>query len=62
MGVRGGILHDKVSLIQVNRILRIRSISHCVDISYVFLYLKFKHFISIDAVKAVNLSITFTHS
>ena len=31
--------------IQVNHILTIRSISHCVDISYVFLYLIFRPFI-----------------
>ena len=34
MGVREWIVYDKFNLIQVN-ILRIRSISHCVDISYI---------------------------
>ena len=62
MGVRGWIVHDKFSLIQVNHILRIRSISHCVDIIYVFLYLVFKHLDTyIDTIKIVTLFITYTH-
>ena len=44
----------------VNHILRIISISHCVDISYVFLYLVFRPFIFIDAIKTVTLFITYT--
>ena len=36
MGVWRLIGHDNFILIQVNHILRIRSISHCVDFSYVF--------------------------
>ena len=55
-------VNDKFSLIHVNHILRIRSIFHCVDISYVFLYLIFRHFISIDAIKIVTLFITHTYS
>ena len=48
------------SLIQVNHILNIRSISHCVDISF-FLYLIFRSFIFIDAIKTVSLFITYAH-
>ena len=44
MGVRGLIVHDNLSLIKVNQILKMRSFSHCVDISYVFLYLIFRPF------------------
>ena len=44
-----------------NKILRIRSISHCVDIIYVSLYLIFRRVdISIDAIKIVTLFITDT--
>ena len=53
-------MHDNLILIQVNHILRIISISNCVDISYVFLYLIFKPFIFIDAIKTVTLFITYT--
>ena len=38
-------MRDKFSLLQVNHMLRIRSISHCMDISYVFLYLIFTSYI-----------------
>ena len=59
------IVHDNFSLIQVNHILRMRSISHCVDISCAFLYLISRYlderFISIDAVKTVTLFITYAH-
>ena len=47
MGVRGlqdHLVHDNLSLIKVNQILKMRSFSHCVDISYVFLYLIFRPF------------------
>ena len=37
------------------------SISHCVDISYVFLYLIFRPFVFIDKIKTVTLFITYTH-
>ena len=61
MGVREWIVHDKFSFMQVNHILRIRSISHCVDIIYVFLYLAFKHLdIYIDTIKIVTLFIAYT--
>ena len=53
-------MHDNLILIQVNHILRIISISNCVDISYVFLYLIFKPFMFIDAIKTVTLFITYT--
>ena len=59
--VRGWIVNDNFSLIQVNHILRIRSISHCLDISHVFLYLIFRHFKFIDAIKTVTLFMTYTH-
>ena len=52
--VWGWIVHDNFSLIQVNDKLQIRSISHCVDISYVFLYQIFRLFIFIDAIKTVT--------
>ena len=48
-------MHDNFSLIQVNDILRVRSIFHCVDISYVFLYFMFRPFIFIDAIKTITL-------
>ena len=51
MGVQGWIVHGRFSLLQTNHTLSIRSISHCVDIIYVFLYLIFRHFIYIDAIK-----------
>ena len=44
----------------VNHILKIISISDCLDISYVFLYLKFRPFIFTDAIKSVTLFITYT--
>ena len=44
----------------VNNILRIISISHCVDISYVFPYLIFRPFLFIDSIKSVTLFITYT--
>ena len=52
---------EKFSLIQVNNILRIRSISHCVDISHVFLYLILRHFIFMNTIKTVTLFITYIH-
>ena len=62
MGVREWIVHDKFSFMQVNHILRIRSMSHCVDIINVFLYLVFKHLdIYIDVIKIVTMFITYTH-
>ena len=53
-------MHDNFIFTQVNHTLRIISISHCVDISYVFLYLIFRPFIFIDAIKTVALFITYT--
>ena len=50
---------DKFSLIQVNHILMIRSVSYYVEISYVFLYPIFRTFIFIDAIKTVTLLITY---
>ena len=44
----------------VNHILKIISISHCVAINYVFLYLIFRPLIFIDAIKTVTLFITYT--
>ena len=44
----------------VNNILRIISISHCVDISYVFPYLIFRPFLFIDSIKSVTLFVTYT--
>ena len=41
-------------------ILGIISISHCVDISYIFLYLIFRPFIFIDAIKTVTVFVTYT--
>ena len=62
MGLRGLLVHDKFSLMQVHDMLRIRPISHCVDISYVFLYLTFRPLdISINAFKVLTLLITYTH-
>ena len=62
MEVWGGIVYDKFSLIQVNHMLRVISISHFVDISYLVLYLISRHLnISIDATKLVTLFITYTH-
>ena len=59
--VQEWIMHDQFNLIQVNHILRIRSISHCVEIIYVFLYLIFRHLdISMDVIKIVMLFITYT--
>ena len=43
-----------------NHILRVISISHLVDLSYVFLYLIFIPFIFIDAIKTVTLFIRYT--
>ena len=60
MGVRGYKVHDNFILIQVNHILKIISISHCVDLYYLFLYLIFKPFIFIYAIKTVTLFITCT--
>ena len=53
-------MHDNFILIQVNYMPRIISISHWVDISYVFLYLIFRPLIFIDAIKTVTLFITYT--
>ena len=44
----------------VNHILKIISISYCLDISYVFPYLIFRPFLFIDAIKTVTLFITYT--
>ena len=44
----------------VNHVLKIISISHCLDISYVFLYIIVRPFIFIDAIKTVMLFITYT--
>ena len=44
----------------VDHILRIISISHCVAINYVFLYLIIRPLIFIDAIKTVTLFITCT--
>ena len=44
----------------VKHILKLISISHCLDISYVFLYLIFRPFIFIDSIKTITLFITFT--
>ena len=44
----------------VKHILKIISISHCLDISYVFLYLIFRPFIFIDSIKTIMLFITYT--
>ena len=52
---------EKLSLIQVNNILRIRPISHCVDIIHVFLYLILRHFIFMNTIKTVTLFITCIH-
>ena len=53
-------MHDNFILIQVNHILSIISNSHCVDLSYVFLYIIFRPFIFIYAIKTVTLFITYT--
>ena len=55
-------MHDNVILIQVNHMLRIKSVSHGVDISYVFLYAIFRPFIFIDVIKIVTLFITYSHN
>ena len=52
---------EKINLMQVNNILRIRSISHCVDISHVLLYLILRHFIFMNILKAVTLFMTYIH-
>ena len=44
----------------LNHISKIISISHCLDISYVFLYVIFRPVIFIDAIKTVTLFITYT--
>ena len=44
----------------VNHILKTISISHCLDISLVFLRLIFRPFIFIDAIKTLRLFITYT--
>ena len=46
--------------VMVNPILKIISISHCLDITYISLYLIFRHFIFIDAIKTVTLFLTYT--
>ena len=38
-------MRDKFTLLQENHMLRIRSISHCMDINYIFLYLIFRSYI-----------------
>ena len=43
----------------VNHILKTISISHCLDISHVFLHLIFKPFIFIDVIKILRLFITY---
>ena len=43
-----------------NHILRIISISHCVVINYVFLYLIFRPLIFIDVIKIVTLFVIYT--
>ena len=53
-------MHDNFILLQVNHILRVISISHSVDISYVFIYLIFRPFIFIDMIKTVTLLIAYT--
>ena len=62
IGVWELIVHGNFSLIQVNHILKMRVISHYVDISYVFLYLIFKCFIFIDVIKTVTLFVANTIS
>ena len=58
----GIIVHDNFSLLKVNLTLRIKSISHCVDISYIFLYLIFRPFIhTLDTIKTVTLFVKYTH-
>ena len=44
----------------VKHILMIISISHCLDISYVFLYLIFRTFVFIDSIKTATLFVTYT--
>ena len=59
----GSLRKGEVSTLEetmVNHILRIISVSHCVDISYVFLNLIFRTFIFTDAIKTVTLFITYT--
>ena len=53
--------HDNFSIIQEIHILRMRSVSHYVDISYFFLYPVFRPFMFINAIKTVTLLITYTH-
>ena len=49
-------MHDYFTLTEVNHILRIISISHCVE---VFLYLIFRPFILTYAIKTVTLFIRY---
>ena len=44
----------------VKHVLKIISISYCLDISYVFLYLIFRPFAFIDSIKTATLFITCT--
>ena len=60
MEVRGLTVHDNLSLIQVNHTLRIRSISQCVEINYVFIYLIFRPSIFTYAIETVTPFITYT--
>ena len=53
IGVWELIVHGNFSLIQANHILKMRWISHYVDITYVFLYLIFRCFIFIENCNAV---------
>ena len=53
-------MHDEFILIQLIQILRIISIFHCVGLSYVFIYLIFRPFIFIYAIKTVPFFITYT--
>ena len=56
----GGGMVPTLEETMVNHILKIISISHCVAINYVFLYLIFRPLIFIDAIKTVTLFITYT--
>ena len=60
---RGSLRKGEVPALEetvANHILRVISISHWVDLSYVFLYLIFIPFIFIDAIKTVTLFIRYT--
>ena len=58
MGWAGG--GSNLGRTMLNHISKIISISHCLDISYVFLYVIFRPVIFIDAIKTVTLFITYT--